>query len=201
MAYELSVGSDNSHWHLDEELFINKQTHVEILEMISEECDKSREISIVHYKATYTEPTIPPIWMLIEILSFGQCVKICKSLKREYKNKISRTFDDEDEQFIMSWMHCLFALRNNCAHHSRLWNRNFVFTPKSDHKKYHKYFVAGNKRLFNQLVVLQILLKKINPTSSWLIKFKDLINDHKIEINEMGLPDDWENRLTEIIKL
>jgi len=198
MAYELSTAKNNPHWYLDEELFVNKEVHRENLKIINEECKKSREISIAHYNETYNEPALPPIWMLIEILSFGQCVKIGKSLKREYKNKIARTFN-EDEKFVMSWMHCLSVLRNNCAHYSRLWNRDFTLTPKALHKNFGGYFVLENKRLFNYLVVLQILLGKINPTSSWLVKFKELIDEHKIDVNQMGFPEDWENRLNQII--
>jgi abortive infection bacteriophage resistance protein len=101
----------------------------------------------------------------------------------------------------MSWMHCLSVLRNNCAHYSRLWNRDFTLTPKSFHKNYEQYFVSGNKRLFNYLITLQILLSKVNPTSSWLVKFKELIDEHKIDINQMGFPEDWEKRLNQIISL
>jgi abortive infection bacteriophage resistance protein len=199
MAYELSIATKDSHCLLNKELFISESTFKESLNIITEEFKKSREISIIHYKETYKEPFLPPIWILIEILSFGQSVKISKLLKREYKNKISRTLED-DEQFIMSWMHCLSVLRNNCAHYSRLWNRDLTLTPKSNHKTFEKYFVPGTKRIFNYLVVLQILLRKINPASSWLGKLKELVEGHKIEVLQMGFPEDWESRLNQIQK-
>ena len=171
---------------------------MKIIYFITDEVDKSRELSIQHYKETYSEPTLPPIWTALEILSFGQCVYICKSLKKEFRNKISRSFG-EDEQFITSWLLCSSLLRNHCAHYSRLWSRELTYTPKMGHNLYGKYFNKGNKRLYNYLVVLQILLNEINPTSSWLEKLKEYINEYKINVRQMGFPDDWETNLSAII--
>ena len=199
MAYELSIECGTGHWYLNKSFFVDVNRHSEILKIISDEVAKSGEISISHYKETYSEPPLPPIWNIIEILSFGQCVKICKSLKREYRNKISRTFG-EDEKFILSWMHCLSALRNNCAHHSRLWNKVFNFTPNKSHNKYQAYFSTKNEiRLFDFLIVLQIILSKINPTSSWLSRLKDNISEFTIDTRSMGFPDDWETKFNKII--
>lgn len=199
LAYELSIESNNAHWYLEKNFFINDNAYKEVLKIITEEVEKSREDNILHYRETYNNPHLPPIWNVVEILTFGQCVKICKMLKREYKNKIARTFF-EDEQFILNWMHCLSALRNNCAHHSRLWNKVFILTPSRSHSKYREYYSSEvENRLFNYLVTLQIILSKINPTSSWLEKLKQDINFFKININSMGFPDDWENRLKNII--
>jgi len=196
MAYELSIEMEDSHWHLNERLFSSKEAHQGILDLITIEVNKSREATIMHYKKSYCEPILPPIWVLIEILSFGQCVKICKSLKKEYRNKISRSFG-EDEKFIVNWMHCLSILRNACAHHSRLWNRDFIFTPKINHRKYYKCFAPNSRRLFNYLVLLEITLSKINPTSSWLEKLRVLIDEHRIEVSHMGFPENWEKYLNE----
>ncbi len=200
MAYELSVESGNPHCHLDESIFINNGVYVEALGIITGEVRKSREASVLHYKEVYSDPILPPIWMVVEVLSFGQCVKISKSMKRDYKNKISRTYG-EDEQFIMSWMHCLAVLRNNCAHHSRLWNRDLTLAPKMQHEKYKKFFVFGNRRLYNYLVVMQILVSKVNPTSSWLERLKEIIEEYEIDVHHMGFPDNWEARLKGILSV
>jgi len=198
LEHELSVWCNNAHWYLDKKFFININKHQEILNIISHEVNKSCEINILHYRNTYDKPPLPPIWNIVEILSFGQCVKICKSLKSEYRNKIARTYE-EDEIFILNWMHCLSILRNNCAHYSRLWNRTFNFTPNKKHNKFRQFYSSeDNRRLFDYLVVLQIMLKKINPTSSWLDKLKENLIEYKINTKSMGFPKDWESRLSEI---
>jgi len=198
MAYILSIEENNPHWYLYNKFFDIEDEHVKILDLITEETEKSRELSIQHYKDCYSEPILPPIWTVLEIISFGQCVSIFKSLKKEYRNKISRSFG-EDEQFITNWLLCSSLLRNHCAHYSRLWSRNLTFIPKMNHAVYEKYFNKISRRLYNYLVILQILLNEINPTSSWLEKMKELITEHKINIKQMGFPDDWETKLSEII--
>jgi abortive infection bacteriophage resistance protein len=198
-AYELSLETDNSHCYLKESLFDDRKEFEEVLKILTEEVEKSKEISIKHYKETYDDPALPPIWTVIEILSFGQCVKISSKLKRFYRNKIAKTYG-EDEKFILSWMHCLSNLRNTCAHHSWLWNRRLTFIPAQNHKVFGKYFNGtNNNRLFNYLVVMQIVLSKINPTTSWLEKFKSYVNESEIEIYYMGFPSDWEERLNKIM--
>lgn len=198
MAYELSISRNDSHCYLDKELFLNENLSAEMSRLVSDEVYKSREASIIHYREAYEDPELPPIWMVMEILSFGQCVKIGKALNRDYKNKISRTYG-EDEQFVMSWMHCLSVLRNSCAHHSRLWNRDLTLAPKMNHRVYGRYFNVGNRRLYNYLVAMQIVVSKINPTSSWLERLKELINEHEINVRHMGFPGDWEERLKNIL--
>lgn len=199
MAYELSTTTGNAHCHLDASLYQDATKHAAAIKILADEFFKSPEPSVLHYKELYSEPPLPPIWMAVEILSFGQCVKICKSLKREYKNRVTHTWNGDDERFVLNWMHCLSILRNHCAHHSRLWNRDFVITLTMKHKAYRRYFVEGNRRLFNHLVVLQILLKSINPTSSWLERLKELIEEYNIEVRYMGFPPDWEERLRSIM--
>lgn len=199
VTYMLSVETNKSHPHQAIELFKDKFLYSEIQQMFMDEVNHSREISILHYAQKYSDPTLPPIWAMVEILSFGQTVKFSKSLKREYKNLIARTFSS-DEQFVMSWMHALSVLRNNCAHHSRLWNRELVFTPRMDHRKFIKFFTKNN-HLYNHLIVLQIILNEVNPTSSWLEKLNQLIVEHSIDVSNMGFPVDWYSRLQSLQKL
>jgi abortive infection bacteriophage resistance protein len=198
MAYELSVATNDSHCYLDSELYIDQASCDEVKTMIASEVSKSSEISIKHYLNKYNEPELPPIWSIVEILSFGQCLKICSRLKRENKNKIARSLGD-DERFIMNWMHCLSHLRNKCAHHIRLWNCNLVITPVMYHRDYKEFFNGHNKkRIFNYLIVLQIILQKVNPTSRWLKRLEEAILEFEINTSHMGFPDDWKERLEAI---
>jgi len=108
----------------------------------------------------------------------------------------------EDERFILNWLHCLSHLRNKCAHHIRLWNCNLVITPITSHKKYVSFFNGYNrKRIFNYLVALQIILQKVNPTSSWLDRLDEAIAEFEINVSHMGFPDDWKTRLEKIAQV
>lgn len=194
-AYELSIATNNSHCHLDERLYDSVDGFSKTRQLLEDEFIKSKEPSVLHYKERYSEPLLPPIWVVVEMLSFGQCVKVCQNLIRPHRNKIAHTFDGDDERYVLSWMHCLSVLRNHCAHHSRLWNRDFIIKPRMDHRAYRGIFVSNSRRLFNQLLIMQIILRSVNPTSSWLERFKKLIEEHSIEVKHMGFPSDWEERI------
>jgi abortive infection bacteriophage resistance protein len=197
MINELAIATKNSHCHIDPNIFHGDGEYAEMMALFAEEIKNSKEISIAHYKEKYSEPVFPPIWVTAEALSFGQCIKFCKALDREHRNKIARTFR-QDEKFVMNWMHCLSALRNYCAHHVRLWNRSMTILPKMNHRDYEKYFETGNKRLFNYLVILQIFMCDVEPSSQWLDRLESLIKNYNIAVSHMGFPEDWKQRLESI---
>ena len=98
-------------------------------------------------------------------------------------------------------MYGLSVLRNTCAHHSRLWNRELFAGVKQNSKLYAEFFnsnIDKRNRLYNYLVVLQIMLSKISPKSNWTDKLAQLIDEHQINISYMGFPDDWMDRFTRI---
>jgi len=198
IAYELSLVTKKSHCYLDGCMFSDQDQYQKILSFISDEVKDSQEVSIKHYLKKYEEPSLPPIWSIVEILSFGQCGKIFKALDIRYRNLIGRSFGI-DEKYIASWMHSLSILRNSCAHYSRTWNKEYNFRPMTKIKKYEKFFNQDSSRIFNYLVALQIILSKINPTSSWVEKLKVIIADNKIDTKHMGFPEDWERRFNDIM--
>ncbi len=69
------------HAHLGAELFDGPDKHTECLKSLAEEIDRSHEVFIQHYKATYTDPAFPPLWACCEVMSFGLLSKLIKSLR------------------------------------------------------------------------------------------------------------------------
>lgn len=198
ITYSITTNTNDSHCYLAPEMFYNKHSYEDIINMFEDEVKKnSRETSIYHYNTTYREPELPPFWSVIEILSFGQTVKLFKALSLENRKLVANTFSI-DETLLSSWMHGLAVIRNHCAHHSRLWNRDLTLKPKIG-KRYKTFFVDTN-RIYNQLIILQILLNNINPDSSWQDRLKELINEYKILPKNMGFPTDWEIKLEAIRK-
>ena len=104
-------------------------------------------------------------------------------------------------------MHVLTYVRNLCAHHSRLWNRNVVEEPKlpaagtipaldafiSD---------AGRRtRPYLLLCICQHLIQVINPTSTWGGRLRShLLNGFPglthigISLHGMGVDEGWDQR-------
>ena len=87
------------------------------------------EVFIKHYRNTYSSPVNPPSWMSIEILYFSQLSIICENLaNRSDLSQIAGYFNLPPDVFV-SWLHTINYIRNVCAHHARLWNRDFDIEP------------------------------------------------------------------------
>jgi len=202
MAYEIAVKNSDSHWILNRDLFLNKRYDKFIIPSLKE-IKKSKEQCIIHYYNKYSYPKHPPIWIMIEVLSFGNCVTIYRQLKRGEQKIVARSYG-LDSIFIVNWMHALSRLRNICAHHSRLWNSNINMKLKQVHDKYGKFFENKHTKrnsytpIFDYLVILQIILCKIYPGSTWDERLAVLIDEHKINISHMGFPSDWKERFQKI---
>jgi abortive infection bacteriophage resistance protein len=146
---------------------------------------------------TTFEP-LPPIWASVEIMTLGQLSKWYANLKLSAdRNRIANAFDF-DEVNLVSFMHHLAIVRNVCAHHSRLWNREFAFTFKLPRRRPATVLGSLNpeapKKLYNTLVVLACLLDAISPLNQWKQKLISLIQAHHIPEHAMGFPVDWQGQ-------
>lgn len=200
-AYEVSILSGDACWIADKKYFKNELEHNNRVIKILEDLKYSKEIFIKHYYENYSLPEYPPIWMIIETLTFGQCVMICNQLKRENVKVIADTYGINGK-LLSNWFHALSIIRNFCAHHARLWNREVVITLNQRHRLYGKLFDNSNgNRLFNYLIVMQVINCKFNPTSKWVERLEKIVVDHNIKISHMGFPEDWKERLENIVKI
>ena len=154
---------------------------------------------IKNYKKKYKDfPTIP-IWMLTEIISFGQLSHFYKYLKKQDKKEISKNFKLHHKK-LEEWLHVLNYVRNICAHHHRLWNNELSIRPKrlKNLKKAHLQY----DRVFFVLIILHYLLQKIEKNNNWKDKIvnliKPIIKKYNWANKSMGIPD---KGLEEIEKL
>ena len=68
--------------------------------------------------------------MSVEVMYFNHLYRICTELKkRSVKTEIADYFSLPPDIFC-SWLHTINYVRNICAHHARLWNRELDITPK-----------------------------------------------------------------------
>jgi abortive infection bacteriophage resistance protein len=119
-------------------------------------------------------------------------------LKKENQKLVASTYGI-NKKFILNWLHALSVIRNFCAHHSRLWNREMVITLSQRHGLYKLLFDNSNgNRLFNYLIIMHIINCKFNPTSKWVDRLEKIIIEHNIKISHMGFPSDWKEKLQEV---
>lgn len=108
--------------------------YAEIQKHISDQLHSNRaEVFIQHYRNKYDNPVNPPSWMSVEIMYFNHLSRICTGLKnRADINGIAGYFGLPPKTFC-SWLHTMNYVRNLCAHHARLWNRDMSIVPEKLH--------------------------------------------------------------------
>ena len=103
--------------------------HADFMRILRREEGRSTEVFIGHYRTKYTSEPELPVWMATELISFGALSKMYEHLRTSLRKKIAREFNQPQPVFV-SWVHALTAIRNVCAHHSRLWNRELAVKPE-----------------------------------------------------------------------
>lgn len=198
MVYEMSTKYNDSHWIGKKRYFSDIKNYKKNTIPLLKRSRNSKEVCVRHYYKKYTTPPFPPAWTVVELLTFGESVMIFGQLSKENKKIIAQTYG-LNKKFIYNWMYALSNIRNFCAHHSRLWNREFVISLTQKHGLYTDLFENSNgNRLFNYLVVMQVINCKFNPDSKWIERLEKIIDDHNVNISHMGCPDDWKERLEKI---
>lgn len=195
-AYQLGH-VHGAHPLLDASLFQpnrGKWTYVSNRQQLQQDVASSKETFIQHLQAKYPEP-LPPIWAAVEIMTLGQLSKWYANLKyRADRNRIAHAFD-LDESNLTSFLHHLAVVRNLCAHHGRVWNRELAFTFKLPAHRpaaiVNSLNPAEPKKLYNTLVMLGGLLDSISPGHQWKSRLRQLITVHRIPVTEMGFPPIW----------
>lgn len=179
-------------WYTNQNYFKSVTYHAKIVEDIKQQIDREKEfnLSIRHYFDKYTEPEFPPSWMLTEIMSFGFWSRVYSTLHRKDRVKISKTFNFSPID-LGSWMRFLTYLRNLCAHHARIFDRNFIVNKPLIPEKYKSFEIKRDKYVMCAFVLFQ-LLQAINLEDSWLERLEMLIDKyHFFEIETMGFGDQW----------
>src|SRR4029079_16719237 len=84
---------------------------------------------VQHFRATYDEFPDLPIWAAAETMTFGSMFTLYKMSHRSVQTSVASRFDLR-EPVMFSWLQTLNYIRNVCAHHARLWNRELAIKPK-----------------------------------------------------------------------
>jgi abortive infection bacteriophage resistance protein len=163
---------------------------------------RSKETFIEHNRNKYGLPL--PVWVACEIWDFGTLSKLFAGMKPEDKNAIAKKYGVSNGKVFQSWLRSLNYLRNVCAHHSRLWNRNIVDRPQFpglNDVENGKPFLTDchiNQRVFFLLCISQHLLNIINPSSTWGQRLRTLLLEFpnlrhlELDLTSMGTLEGWE---------
>lgn len=172
--------------------FRNVDYHSGMLQKFQEEVDRSDEIFVQHHKSAYGG--VFPIWVVIELASFGLLSKIYSNLKEEDQDEIAATFYNTKGEYVKTWLYTLSVFRNICAHYGRLYDRKLKITPKlfrGDRKK-----GIRNDRVFSVLFIAGRLSKDNNEWKHFVTNLSALVEQYEIvDLDSMGFPIKWEEIL------
>lgn len=114
-------------WFQQVDLFNDARELIKTLSAIEEEMERSKVIFIKdHFKRYKSDLRFPPAWKTLEITSFGSLSKLYGNLKPAVQSKdiIAAEFKTVNHTYLASWLQSIAQIRNICAHHGRLWNKN-----------------------------------------------------------------------------
>lgn len=157
VAYHLS-NKYGSFVHEDPTKFYKKFDHNLWITKLHEDTERSSETFVTHYKRKYEGFPKIPLWMAVEIMSFSSLSKLIHNLLREDQKEISKIFNLH-HKVLSSWLHTFTYIRNICAHHARLWNRELAIAmiiPKDNHWR-----GINPKRIMSVLFAINQFLSKL----------------------------------------
>lgn len=193
MIYELSH-SFGPFWFQDSSLFNNSYKHGKTISKIGDELKRSDEEFIVEFNNKYSDE-FPPSWMTLEVTSFGSLSMLYSNLKHK-KREVANYFGLSEKAF-QSWPHSIVYVRNVCAHHSRLWNKEIRISPNRPKKTKHLWLndlEIRNDKLFYFLSMIIYLLNTINSKHSFPQRFNDLLVRYPDSFpGAMGFKEGWRN--------
>lgn len=149
-------------------------------ELVSD-IQRSRSVMVKHYASDdstldqYGRYEALPIWVAVEVLSFGKVVKAMAQVKdiapvKQVAHQLSIQWDP----FIQT-LHSIVVLRNMCAHHSQLWHRTIaVQCPVSKKYKNHENF--SHASIYATILMLNVYRKRIDGDTSTAQKILNLIH-------------------------
>lgn len=163
---------------------------------------RSREEFVKHNKTKYGLPLA--IWVACEVWDFGTMSTIYSGMCVREQDEIAKRYGVSNGRTFATWLRSLNYLRNVCAHHSRLWNRNVIDQPKlppANEISWVSSFEGDahlRARCFLLLCICRHVLRVVNPHSSWperikahLLTFPNL-GHIGVSLTSMGAPEYWQ---------
>lgn len=208
--YHMAIKYNDSHFQDDSSLFVASyldeyekeiKPYQEFQKIIKSSKNKGKpEVFIKHYLDEYNKPSNPPSWMCFELLTIGQINRLYNGLKYKEDIKAIAVYFDLHPTVFKSWLFSLVYVRNICAHHSRLWNKDLAIEPMRLKKPLGNWvnddFNNQNSRMFYFLCLLKYLLTRVNPNNSLKGKLIALFTKYpNVPIKYIGIPSDSKGNL------
>lgn len=174
------------------------QHYQQWLKRLEEKLTKSRDDFVLWHKQ---EKKLLPFWAVVETWDFGMLSKYYSMLNKRHQNQIAKRFNVDNTSVFINWLNEINILRNQSAHHSRVWNRKNNPIKLLDNRYFSSLALneENRKRIFSRIAVLWYLIKQSSENYHWLEKIYQLIendfpNVPNAKLSSMGyinIPNDF----------
>jgi abortive infection bacteriophage resistance protein len=166
------------------------------LRKLTNEKERASDGFVKHFKASYGDNhSFLPLWMACELMTCETTLQLLNGVEDAVLKDVASSFNFPDQQ-LLSWTKAIFALRNSCAHHARIWNRVFGAKPsipgKNKYPAWHQPTTFAADRAGMMLTVCYVWLGAVTTTSQWRSRLFALFDDFpEIPVSDMGMPANW----------
>jgi len=166
------------------------------LEKAQNEAFKSQESFISHFRSKYDGFPTLPIWMATEIIPLGLLSRLYEGMLPAEQQKVAKDYSIHPS-VLRSWLRTLTYIRNLCAHHARLWNRELPVAaelPRHD-RRWHPPVTPTNRRLFAVLLILRQMMAHHHQGYHWQQRVTETLRPIATKPYwriAMGLPESWQ---------
>ena len=139
--------------------------HTKWVESLDKQVEQSNERFLEHYRLKYNGFPRLPLWIACEVMSMGTLSLLYKNLRPEPQRRICSILECH-HSVLASWMHVITYLRNICAHHGRLWNREFQIRPLIPRDQRWTGLGLDNTRLFTGVALMEWICRRTHSDLS-----------------------------------
>lgn len=170
-------------------------THASWLSDLKVEIERSREQFIDSHRAKYTSYPSLPIWIAAEVMTFGTMSKLYRAMLPDQQRAVIAEYSIH-HSVAYSWLHTLSYVRNACAHHSRLWNRELPLPPKLPRgdSDWNSAKYTSDRRIYVAILILRFLTRQHPNGEAWACEICRLLRTWEGQVRwqrAMGVPLDW----------
>jgi abortive infection bacteriophage resistance protein len=162
--------------------------------------DARSEDYVVHYQRKYDGDM--PIWIAVEFFNFGALSRLFSLLNKTDQNSIAKDVGISGGPLLAAWLRDINYIRNVCAHHSRLWNRQPTYKPgkfnpaQVSSDLVHAARMEPRNKVYIHLAVLAYLVRSLDPRQNWPLTMRTHMKKFPripgiSPETDMGFPPDW----------
>lgn len=208
-----TLGAHDPLAHINPTLFRPRFRHTQWMDTANRRIDRARgrDAFVDHHDHKYDG--ILPVWVLTDVLDFADVSRLFGGMLTKDQRAVSEWFAltvkpeagrNQRKKWVQNpplanWLLHLTIVRNICAHHGRLWNRQL--TPVGTPAVAHLHGFEGlpstqTEHVYGTICMIAFLLDATSPGNTWIRKVESLVSisfahfAHRTAA-EMGFPTNW----------